>query len=129
MFKKAPASSTYDWPIVVNVPENGGTWSRHTFTGIFKRFTKEEADALTERIGEDKPNGEAYEPLDLVAEVMVGWSNDVVDDNDQPIPYSEKELRELCNLYPMTVGGIYSAWLDSFAKGKEKNSGRRRATG
>lgn len=129
MFKKAAPSSTYDWPVVVNVPEDGGRWSRHTFVAKFKRFTKDEANALTERIGEEKANGEPYEHLDLACEVMAGWNEDVVDADGKPIPYSEQELRELCNLYPMTVGAIFSAWLDSFSKGKEKNSVKRRATG
>lgn len=128
MFKKIAASATYDWPVEVAVPEDGGIWSRHKFTAQFARFTKDQAKALVDKLGEEKDNGEPFEALDLVAQVMAGWK-DVTDADGQPLPYSETELRSVCNLFPMAIGAIFDAWMESLSKGKEKNFKRPRATG
>lgn len=128
MFKKIAASATYDWPVEVAVPEDGGVWSRHKFTALFARFTKDQAKTLVDKLGEEKDNGEPFEALDLVAQVMAGWK-DVTDADGQPLPYSEAELRSVCNLFPMAIGAIFDAWMESLSKGKEKNFKRPRATG
>jgi len=129
MFKQALGTTTYDWPVEVAVPEDGGVWSRHKFTGKFKRFTKSQAKDLVDKLGEDKDDGEPFEPLDLAAEVLVGWDDQVATDQGEPIPFSEAALRQMCDLFPMAIGAIYDAWIESISKGKEKNSKRPRGTG
>lgn len=121
MFKQGKKSAGYDWPVEVLEPEDGGKYSRHKFTAHFKRFTQSEADALTEKIGEAKDDGTQYKVVDLVVDIVDGWGKEVIDESDQPVPFSEAALRQMCNDTPSATGAIFNAWIEALSKGKEKN--------
>jgi hypothetical protein len=112
MFKLSQ-SDTYNWPVTVEVPADGGRTEKSTFDAEFKRLTQsriEEIRKLIER--------EEIRDVDLVREVMVGWSS-VVDQNGE-VPFSAQALDQLLEV-PMVAGSIVLALFASLSGAKRKN--------
>ena len=103
-------SSTYSWPVVVEVAVDGGKWERTTFDVEFNDLTQ---SRLME-IAELSADGQLSD-VDVAREVMCGW-NGIQDENGENIPYSIKGRDELLE-QPMLAAAIAGAYLDR-KKGK-----------
>lgn len=112
MFKLSQAT-TYTWPVTIELPADGGRTEKHTFDAQFQRLSQsriEEIRGLIER--------NEIRDVDLVREVVTGWSNVV--DNDGPVPFSAFALDQLLEI-PMVASGIVLALFQSISGAKRKN--------
>ena len=95
---------SYKWPVVYDMPVDGGKHERHTFDAEF--------------MGEQIENNEITE-ADLVSEVLLGWDG-INDEDGNPIKYSQKALSLVIDV-PMLATSISKAFFDSIAGSKRKN--------
>lgn len=81
------------WPVTVTFPDpdpaQAGNTLTQTFKVQFEEIPREEAEALFA-----SAEGQSDNETALIHRVTKGWDADVVDDKDQPIPFSEDKLRE-----------------------------------
>lgn len=116
-------SDTYTWPVTLVIPVDGGRREKHSFDAEFKRLPQtrineiiKQAKAMERgRLSDD----EMLEDQTACAEILVGWSN-VVDDDGQEIPFSQKAVDQLLEL-PTIAGQIVRAWFESLETAKRKN--------
>lgn len=92
---------SYDWPVRVKVPQDGGTFKTHVFTARFQILPQEEIDRIL-RIGpvdsgDDDFGDSDGEQLDmsLLERVLVGWGEDVKDEDGNAIPFDDESRRAL----------------------------------
>lgn len=111
MFKVAPLSDTYAWPVTVNVPGVGA----QTFTGEFARLPQSEIDTLRAQVAAGEIDDKA-----AVARVFVGWGDNVVDEAGQKLAFNVENRDRLLDISPTRVS-VYRAWLESLSGLREKN--------
>ena len=88
---KISSATSYPWPVAGQI---AGTPYR--FTAHFAFLDQERIDyllvasakrsALLER-GQDDPDLQGVTARAIAAEVLVGWGDDVIDDDDEPVPF------------------------------------------
>lgn len=110
---KISQSDTYTWPVVIEVPADGGRVEKATFDAQFKRLTQSRIEEIRKAI-----EREEIRDVELVQEVLTGWAG-VIDDNG-PVPYSEA-ARDLLLDIPMVAGAIVLALFQSLSGAKRKN--------
>ena len=107
--------SSYKWPVIHNMPVDGGKHEKHTFDAEFKRVTQ----TRIREMGEQIQNNEITE-ADLLNEVLLGWDG-INDEDGNPIKYSQIALQQVIDV-PMLATDISKAFFDSLAGAKRKNS-------
>ena len=110
MFKPRDTSDPIKWPVKVSVPKDGGVIDdRHGFTAHFKVL-----DAPSLQKFDRRP------PDALLKEVVVGWEEDLRDEQEDPLPYAA-ELRDalIDNLHIRNA--LHSAYWDMMAGREAKN--------
>tara|TARA_R100000742_G_C4274834_1_gene94987 strand:+ start:308 stop:652 length:345 start_codon:yes stop_codon:yes gene_type:complete len=107
-------SDTYKWPVVHEVPVDGGRHEKRTFDVEFKRTTQ----SRIREIGELVEKGEITD-IDLVCEVMIGWEG-VTDPDGNAIKFSQKALSRFLEV-PMLANSVSEAFFKSVAGKKRKN--------
>lgn len=107
--------ATYTWPVVVELPEDGGKFARHTFEAEFRRLSKQEAERLIRSASQGELSDES-----LIEQIMVGWSA-VHDADGEPLPFTPANLRRLVASHIQVPGAIVRAWLDSLGTARQKN--------
>jgi hypothetical protein len=117
-------SPSYKWPVKIVIPADGGRRETFTFDAVFRRLKQSRIAEIIDN-GQRKNRGEQLEPgqdmsdMELLDEILCGWDG-VVDDADEPIPFTRASLEQLCEL-PTVAGQIAEAWLGSLQKAKSKN--------
>ena len=106
--------NSYKWPVVHDMPVDGGKHERHTFDAEFKRITQ----SRIRQMGEQIENNEITES-ELVTEVLLGWDG-INDEDGNPIKFSQKALAQVIDV-PMLATCISKAFFDSIAGAKRKN--------
>lgn len=110
-FKFASERPQFTWPVKVRVPVDGGKFQDQTFTGCFRacprsvltehlerqaRAIKAAQAAAGDGTGDDG-RAQADRDVDAETEIMreyfVGWGDDLVGEDGQPLPYSD-EMRD-----------------------------------
>jgi hypothetical protein len=112
MFKIIQPTS-YTWPVTVELPVDGGRTEKATFDAEFKRLSQSRLEEIRGQIERSE-----IRDVDLVREVVVGWSG--VTDGENPVPYSEAALDQLLDI-PMVAASIVMALFQSMAGAKRKN--------
>lgn len=103
----------YWWPIKVRIPNpdprRAGQFIEQTFKAEFRAMPTDEAHDVLEEIAKLEGDARAERQNDLLKRVVVGWDDDVVDDREEPIPFSGDVLAELLtNVW--VVAAFYRAW-------------------
>ncbi|WP_295991559.1 hypothetical protein [Rugamonas sp.] len=94
---KSEADKTITWPVKVDVPTNNGKITQFEFSGIFKRLSDDEREALIADAAiptEDStpgPNAWKAASVDNIMKMMTGWKS-VVDEDKQPIEFTRENL-------------------------------------
>lgn len=57
---------------------------------------------------------------EVLAEVIEGWAN-VLDENDQPVPYSREALAVLLSNFPAAAVELFDAYVRRLAEARAKN--------
>lgn len=104
---------SYFWPVVVNLPTDGGQVSKQTFDAEFKRITQSRVEEMRSLVEKNEMTD-----IDLVKEVMIGWKG--VTDNDVEVVFSDTNL-DLVLQIPSVAGAIVVAFLESLTGIKRKN--------
>lgn len=112
MFKLIQPTS-YTWPVTVELPIDGGRTEKATFDAEFHRLSQSRLEELRGQIERNE-----IRDVDLVREVMVGWSG--VTDGANPVPYSEAARDQLLDI-PMVAASIVMSLFQSIAGAKRKN--------
>lgn len=103
---------TVKWPVSVNVPQDGGTTRVQKFTAHFEIAA---ASALKARLDDPEADFAAW-----VIERLVGWDEDLRDEADQPIAFSEETRAALCDI-PYVRAAVVEAYFAAAAGGRRKN--------
>lgn len=112
MFKLVQPTS-YTWPVTVELPTDGGRVEKATFDAEFKRLTQSRLEEIRAQIERNE-----IRDIDLVREVLIGWSG--VTDGENPIPYSESARDQLLDI-PMVAASIVISLFQSISGAKRKN--------
>jgi hypothetical protein len=95
-------SGTVKWPVIVKIPADGGEFAAFQFTGVFKRLTEDEYDAIMKPqlvvdqndIVPGKSRAAVIaENAELFPQLMTGWE-DVRDAQGATVPFSVEVLRQ-----------------------------------
>ena len=109
---KVSSTLTFPWPVKVIEPDpdNAGTLVEREFTARFKILSPERIKASNSKrmaILEKTKSETALKKLkqiqaeleahdrSAVLEVLDGWQDDIVDENDKPIPFNEANFNSL----------------------------------
>ena len=84
-------STTFFWPVEVNVMADGGQHQKQTFDAEFRRLGQKQLDELRTKV----EAGELTD-ADFVRQVVTGWRG-VVDDGAE-VPFSAGALDQLLDL-------------------------------
>ena len=89
----------YFWPIKVRLPAEdawrAGTVTEFTFKAQFEAIDSEESKAIKDQVANLPVEERLEHQHDLLLRVVVGWDEDIVDADNQPIPFSTEMLEEL----------------------------------
>ena len=110
---KLTQTTTYFWPVTVNLPMDGGKFDKQTFDAEFKRVPQSRLEELRKQVEEGKLND-----ADLVREVLVGWRG--VSDGETEVQFSDTTLAQLLDV-PTVAGSVIYSFMESLAGLKRKN--------
>lgn len=106
---------TYTVPVKVFIPSNKGKTTPHTFTAKFRRLTMQEIEDMNVQLKE-----KTLTDTQLLQDVMVGWGDDVMDADGNPLPFNERNFDALLNVFP-TRGTLVQAFMESLNTAAAKN--------
>jgi hypothetical protein len=103
IIRTTPSEDPIEWPVSVNTPVPGGKTKKYEFSGIFRRLTDAENEAIAKNAVEAASSDADFKVkfLDNIMQVMVGWKN-VVDSTNQDIEFNRDNL----NLAIRTENGL-----------------------
>lgn len=111
---------TVECPATLYIRIDGGNFAKHEFSVVFHRLKKEERDSLQERFTKGEITMQ-----ELLDKVVAGWGG-MLDENQQPVPYSHAERRETEQVFHGLEQAMSVAWFDNFffhqRQAAEKNS-------
>lgn len=116
-------SATYNWPVPLTIPVDGGKKEKHTFDGEFRRLPQTRINEIIKlaramelgRVDDD----DVLDDRAAAREILCGWSG-VLDDAGKEIPFSEAALAQLLEI-PTVAGQIIRAWFNSMELAKRGN--------
>lgn len=117
----------YHWPVVVAFPDpdpaKAGEIVEQTFKVLFEEMPRDKVSALQEEIAALPPKEREAREHDLLIGVVKGWNDDILDDADQPILFSEDELKiTLQSTYVQAA--LYRAYYQSLSGNKAGETAR-----
>lgn len=112
MFKISKTTS-YLWPVEINMPTDGGSFSKEKFDAEFKRISQTRLAEIQKDVAEGKATDESF-----VREILVGWKG--IKDGDDDFEYSQGNLDRLLDI-PGVATGIATAALESLSGVRRKN--------
>lgn len=113
---KLASTHLYWWPVKVTVPHpdksKAGEMLEMTFKMQFEALPRDEALALSETLTKMTPAQADKHRYDDIMRVVRDWDEDVLDDNDVPLAFSNDRLAAFMDLSWFRLG-VYRAWKDS----------------
>jgi len=107
---KLKTDHSYSWPVVVQIPADGGKFTKATFDATFKVIPQDRIDGILRGGNVD---------AELLREVTEGWKG-IQDEDGNDLPYSE-EAREKLLSVPYVRAALVEAYLDSLSGARRKN--------
>jgi hypothetical protein len=83
------------WPVVVELPVDGGNTRKFTFTGVFRRLSEDQKEQFGKDVGNDAMSSDTNwveSFIERVMQIMVGWE-DVCDHDGKSVEFSAEALR------------------------------------
>tara|TARA_R100001463_G_scaffold1664_3_gene7299 strand:- start:2060 stop:2401 length:342 start_codon:yes stop_codon:yes gene_type:complete len=106
-------SSSYSWPVKVDLPEDGKL-RRHTFEAEFKNISQTRFQEMI-----DQSSAGEINDVDVCREVVLGWSG-ILDDKGEEMPFIKAKFDELLDVLGIPTA-IAAAFIDSRMGAKRKN--------
>lgn len=116
MFKVVDVES-FRWPVIVHVPQDGGTFAKRTFTGEFAALPQDDIDDALEDLHDGTLDA------NFANRVLVGWPAGQVQASDgSEMPYSDENKIKLLRM-SYVRNGVVDAFFDAVSGGgaKRKN--------
>lgn len=96
---KSAADKTINWPVLVEVAEDGGKIKKYEITGTFKRLSDDAKEALAAEAKANEPvegteeaaNAWKERSVDNIMRIMTDWKG-VLDENKEPIEFTRDNL-------------------------------------
>lgn len=107
---KLKTEHTYSWPVTVQIPADGGKFTKATFDAAFKVIPQDRIDAILRGGNVD---------AELLREVTEGWKG-IQDENGNDLPFSEAARDTLLSV-PYVRSALVEAYLDSLSGARRKN--------
>jgi hypothetical protein len=104
-------AATFDAPVKLTV---AGSPEPAVVVFVFARKSKSELRAWVE-------SGAERSDPDFLGEVVKGWRAGVVDEHDQPVPFSTDAFAALLDRYPAAGGEIYQQYMAAYHEARTKN--------
>lgn len=121
---------TFTAPVIAHVPVDNGRTQKASFTVVFKALSKPEVDALLDAARvRAKANLEAMEQggqrtvssdRELIDEVLVGFGDDLREEDNTPMAFSQANVDRLCSIWPMEAA-IAKSFVDNYVNAPGKN--------
>jgi len=111
---KLDESGSYQWPVTVEIPSDGGEYIKQSFEVKFKRITQTRIREIGNEIEANK-----LTDVDLVKEVTIGWDG-IEDEKGDEVVFSSGKLKTLLDR-PRVATAIGTAFLESVMGAKRKN--------
>lgn len=106
----------YWWPVKVRMPNpdprRAGDVQEFTFKAQFEAIGTEEADEIIAELNALPAADRGKRQHDLLLRVVKGWNEDVIDEDKNPIEFSEAVFRDLLDM-GWFAAGMWRAWGDS----------------
>lgn len=120
---KVTDTPRFVWPVEVRLPSatEPGKIETQTFTGHFVLLGKDRMDEMAAAMATANSAGAdaTYaETMTQIRNVLVGWGDDVVDDDGAAIPFSAEALDDICR-FPQVREAIAIAYGEA-ASGKAR---------
>lgn len=112
MFKIAQ-NPAYKWPVTVHIPQDGGKFTKATFTAEFLALAQDRIDSVVEGIRDGDRDA------DFARECLLGWSG-VQDADGADLPFSDEAKQKLLNI-PYVRSALVAAFFESITGGRRKN--------
>lgn len=111
----------YWWPIKIKIPNSDpkrpGVSTDMTFNAKFSSIGTDEASELLAQRRQDVELGGGYDAF--IMRVVTDWDTNVVDEDGQPVPFSENALAGmLTNVWVLKA--YWQAWSDSISSEPSK---------
>lgn len=100
---KMQKKETFQWPVSVNIPKDGGGFNTHEFTGEFKLQEQSRLDRLLELSKTDD--------RDVLKELLVGWAG-VQDSNGEVLAFNEENRDQLIDI-PYVRSALLKCYFDA----------------
>lgn len=107
-------SSSYKWPVKLELPVDGGTFSRYTFDAEFKRLPESRIKDIGKAIDANEVTD-----IDMAREVLLGWQG-IQDKDGNEFPFSEQNRETLLDISGVGKAVVIS-FFESLAGAKRKN--------
>lgn len=116
MFQIADENTTYEYPVTVKVPAQGGRVQEQTFRAHFRLIPASEGRQMSDDGVSDR---------EFFKRVLAGWE-DIQDSNGEPLPFNDSNLEKLIDIHYFAAA--VSQAYQNFTLGlPAKNSARPRA--
>ena len=106
---KIEQETSYKWPVTVNIPKDGGKFTKATFTAEFSALPQDEIDNLLQDIREGDRDA------NFASRCLIGWSA-VQDADGNELPYSDEAKEKLLKM-TYVRNGVVTAFFDSISGG------------
>lgn len=103
----------YDWPVDIQVPVDGGAFTRRRFTARFRVMDKDRYDELLENPAEMEEG--------VLREVLVGWADGEIQSAAGDTLDWSPENRDRLLKIPYVRTAVMTAYVDSISGRKPKN--------
>lgn len=111
---------TFEWPVALLLPGDGGRREKSTFDAEFKRLPQSRLNELAKQAkAAEKGEDDEFNAQVIARELVVGWSG-IVDDAGKEVPFSTGALEQLLDV-PSVAGQIVKAFYESYEDAKRKN--------
>ena len=115
-------------PVIAQIPRDNGRHEKVNFSVIFKALTKDEVDALLERIRSRAKNaadgsGSDAVPLkdrELVDDLLVGFGPDLLEEDRTPMQFTLANVDRLCSIWPIEAA-LVKSFFDNYINSPAKN--------
>lgn len=130
-------SGSYRWPMVFDMPIDGGRYRRETLELEFRRLPQSRVEEITAvevdlqhaiRTGADNMRELMGTARIHASEIVCGWSGILECDGGDEIPFSKSALDQLLEI-PGMASLILQTYQESFPKAKAKNSQAPQSSG
>lgn len=120
-FKLSTPKADFQALVNAEIPGDNGKGQKISFHARFKRLSMLDYEALIERINtKDQDGNRTTKDQDVIDDLLVGFGDDLFDDNGNPLEFTPANVAELCNIYPIRPA-IVQAFFDGYTKAKAKN--------